>query len=803
MAAPSVPSAALNKAIANHQAGRLAEAAALYRQILAAAPDHPDANHLLGVIAAQRHRNAEAVTLFTRAIAARPGNHLYHDNLGNVLLSLGRLDEAITAFRRAIDLQPEYAEAHNNLGTALFEKGSLNEAVASYRRALAQQPRYLAAENNLGVALFELGMLDDAIASYRRVLAQEPREPSAYNNLGNALYRQGLVGEATAAYAEAIRYQPNYAEAHNNLGVALAEQGLLDAAIASYRRALAQQPDYPAAYNNLGIALFEQGTLDEAIITYRRALAQQPQYPAAYNNLGNALCQQGRMSEANAAYAEAIRLKPDYAEANFNLGIVLLEQGRFDRARVAFARALGSRPGYAEAKNLEWVVNRQLCVWDGFDRRLSELRAQIDGVSHSTIDPFFCLSLPLTPAEQHRCATSQADAKLAPVFKQRNRLGFSFAPGPRRVLRIGYLSADFRQHATSCLLAQVLEKHERSRFHIAAYSCGPDDRSLLRDRVVSACDQFVDIRELSHDAAARRIYRDKVDILVDLMGYTRYARPQIMALKPAPVQVSYLGYPGTSGAEWIDYLIADPIVIPRALGDCYSERVVVLPDCYQPNDRSRPIGSTPDRRACALPESAFVFCDPNQTYKITPAMFDVWMRLLKAVSGSVLWVLESNPWAADNLRREAAARGVDGRRLILAPKLPLEAHLGRLRNADLCLDTFPYTSHTTGSDALWAGVPLVTLCGKTFASRVAASLLCTLGVPELVTDSIDAYFGLASSLALTPNKLATIRSKIEANRWTSPLFDSDRYTRNIESAYEAMWNDYQHGGTAKFLSITP
>ncbi len=615
--------------------------------------------------------------------------------------------------------------------------------------------------------------------------------------------QQGRNEEALALLTKAIVAKPDNPFAHNNAGTVLLALGRFDEAVAAFQNALNIRFDYAEAHNNLGIALYEQGNIEESIAGYRRALEHRPNYPEAHTNLGNALYKQGHLDEAIAAHTASLRIRPQHAQTYCNLGIALYEHGELDKAQIALATALESQPEYAEAQGVRFTVKRYLCLWDDYDDTFAWTRKHLLAQPDHKIDPFYCLSLPLTASEQHQYTRKWAQAKFAPVYQQRDRLRFSFVPGSREGLRIGYLSADFREHAVSHLIVEVLEKHDRSRFEIFAYSYGPDDNSPLRDRVAAACDHFVDISSLSHDSAARRIYNDKIDVLVDLQGYTKLSRPQISALKPAPMLVNFLGYPGTCGAKWVDYLIADPFITPPQSSDHYAERLVLLPDCYQPNDRQRVIGSTPTRAACGLPASGFVFCNFNQSYKITPAMFHVWMRLLLAVPGSVLWLLESNRWMRDNLRREAESRGVGAERLIFAPKLPLEDHLGRLRQADLGVDTFPYTSHSTASDTLWAGVPLVTLTGETFASRVAGSLLRAVNLTELITCTLADYFNLILTLARTPEKLAVIRADLEANRLRTPLFDSDRYTAHLESAYEMMWHNYLSGSAARILAVEP
>jgi len=358
-------------------------------------------------------------------------------------------------------------------------------------------------------------------------------------------------------------------------------------------------------------------------------------------------------------------------------------------------------------------------------------------------------------------------------------------------IRLGYLSADFHQHATAYLIAEVFERHDRARFEVAAYSYGPDDRSGMRARLKGAFDRFLDIRPLAHGEAARQIHEAGIDILVDLKGYTTHARTEILAYRPAPIQVNYLGYPGTMGAEFMDYIIADPFLVPEDRQPFYSEALAYLPDCYQSNDTKREISEqVPSRAECGLPERGFVFCCFNNTYKITPAFFDIWMRLLHAVPGSVLWLLEANAAAKTNLRREAAARGIDPERLIFAPRQHLPEHLARHRHADLFLDTLPCNAHTTASDALWASLPLLTCAGETFAGRVAGSLLQACGMPELITTSPEAYEAIALKLASEPSRVAVLRRRLEQQRLSAALFDIARFTRNLEAAYIRMWEEF-------------
>ena len=497
-----------------------------------------------------------------------------------------------------------------------------------------------------------------------------------------------------------------------------------------------------------------------------------------------------------------MRLKPDFPEAHSNLGAILTEQGHLEDARAAYQDALRLRPDWGSVAAHIVHLDRQLCRWNDLASRAAALREAIviDAPLAKGINPFSMLVSDASGPEQLRCARQWVAHKRFVRAGNLPRDAPSGDSAPRR-LRIGYLSADFHEHATAYLIAGLLESHDRQAFEIIAYSYGRPDASPMRRRLQSACARFVEIGAQSDQEAAAGIHADGVDILVDLKGYTQHARTAILTYRPAPIQVQFLGYPGTMGTRLVDYLIADRFVVPEAHFRDYDEHIVHLPECYQPNDPHRVIGATPTRTDAGLPETGMVFCSFNETYKITPAMFDIWMRLLTAVPGSVLWLLASNRWAPDNLRREAQVRGVDPGRLIFAPRLSQAAHLGRLALADLVLDSLPVNAHTTASDALWSGVPVLTCPGETFASRVAGSLLQTMGLFELMANDLEDYERKARELAEHPEMLAGLKAKVRERRQTSPLFDAARFARHLEAAYRAMWDRYARGDAPAAISI--
>ena len=457
---------------------------------------------------------------------------------------------------------------------------------------------------------------------------------------------------------------------------------------------------------------------------------------------------------------------------------------------------LGRAALQLEDATTEWFYARKrMCDWADYRKDEAKARTAVGKQA------FALLALDSSPAEQLDCARRAAAALAVPKSLMFPRL----RPKPGGRIRIGYVSANFRPHAGAFLIAGLIEQHDRQDFEIVGYAASPDDGSQMRARLASSFDRFVDISGTTDRDAARRVHAEGIDILVDLNGFTQRARTAILAYRPAPIQVNYLGYPATTGADFIDYILVDPFVVPVDQQPFFSERLVHLPDCYQCNDDKRPISDhTPSRAECGLPENGFVFCCFNNTYKITPDFFDIWMRLLDAVSGSVLWLMDDNFWEKANLAREAAARGIAPERIVFAPKLPPPDHLARHRLADLFLDTLPYNAHTTASDALWAGLPLVTCAGTTFAGRVAGSLLRAIGLPELVTCSLEEYEALALRLSRDGDLLAALRARLARNKWTHPLFDTERFARNIEVAYRRMWERSRAGRPpAAFSAASP
>jgi protein O-GlcNAc transferase len=824
---------ALAQAIALHRQGRLAEAEPQYAAILSVRPDHFEALHMLGLIKMSQGQHADALRFIASAMRAKTPSPQILLNHGVVLNALNRYQEALESFDQAIKLKSKFAEAYNNRGAVLTTLGRDEEALESYRRALAVTPNNAETLSNRGNALMRLNRFDEALASFDRALMVRPDYAEAHYNRANTLKVLGRFGDALASYDRALVPRPDFAEALCNRGVALHELNRFDEALISYDRALAVRPDYVEAIYNRGNALERLKRFDEALAAFDRALALRPNLAEAFANRGNALRELKQFDAALASYDNALALRPDFAEPHCNRGIILHEIKRFDEALASYDKALAARTDYIDALSNRGVTLQELkrfeasladferilairpdhphafsgaafcavnlCDWDSRARIASELSAHISG-KKSIVSCFALLGYSDDPALQLQCAKNYLASQI-PVLPAPLWTGQTWRHDR---IRIAYLSADFRTHATAFLMAELFEKHDRSRFETIAVSFGRDDESPMRQRLVAAFDQFHDVRTKSDRDVAQLLHELQVDIAIDLKGYTQEAQPEILSYRPAPIQASYLGYPGSMGAPFIDYFIADRISALPALQPFFTEKIVHLPDSYQVNDSHRKIaGEAGTRQEAGLPEKAFVFCSFNNNWKITPEVFDIWMRLLQRVEGSVLWLLSDNDGAERNLRKEAERCGTDPARLVFAGRLTPEQHLARHALADLFLDTLPCNAHTTASDALWAGLPLITCTGQAFAGRVAASLLHATRLPELVTDNLADYESLALKLACDPALLAGIKAKLARNRTTCPLFDSTRFARHIEAAYITMWETWQRGDQPASFGVAP
>jgi protein O-GlcNAc transferase len=682
-------------------------------------------------------------------------------------------------------------------GFAHHEAGRLDQAEALYREVLARDAEHAEALHLLGLVAFQQEKFQSAIELIERALPELHDMPEAHLNLGNALREAGRLTEAADSYRRAIELDPDYGMAHSNLARALNDQGLFEVGLESSSHAVALIPDFLGAQVNCAAALMGLKRFREAEVPLRRAVELAPDKPEAHRDLGEILAHLDRLDEAAASCRRALELDPAYAQAHRNLGNVLKKQGKLGEAIACFERAVALDPNDTDARSSWFSERLNICDWVGYSDNEARTRKAIEA-QPSLGTPWTLLALQSTPEEQLACARL-VSAKLAIAEG-----ALPSHPQPGGKIRLGYLCADFREHPVGFLIAGLIERHDRRRFEVIGYSCGPDDGSAIRSRLISAFDRFVEVREMSDRRAAELIQADAVDILIDLTGYTAYGRTAILAHRPASVQVSYIGYSGTMGADFIDYIIADRFLVPPDQQPFFSERLVHLPDCYLCTDDKREIAErTPTRAECGLPEAGFVFCCFNNAFKITPAFFDIWMRLLSAVPRSVLWLLDANHWARANLTREAAARGVAPERLVFKPRLPLPDHLARHRLADLFLDTLPYNAHVTTSDALWAGLPVLTCAGNTFAGRVAGSLLRAIGLDELVTTSLDEYEALALRLARDPGLLRQLRTRLEQNRRTHPLFDTARFTRNLEAAYQQMAENWKAGRPPVAFAVSP
>jgi protein O-GlcNAc transferase len=757
--------AKFQNAVALYQSGRLIEAVRICQKILKVAPDHFEATHLLAVLLIQRHRFIEGERLIARALEINPNSPVALNNHGGALQNLQRMEEALSCFDKAIVLRPNYADAFNNRGVTLSQLKRFDEALESYEEAIVLKPNYAEAFNNRGIVLKELKRFDDALMSIDKAITLNPVYAEACYNRGNVLADMNCFDQALASYDQAITLKPDYAEAFSDRGSVLAELKRFDEALADYDKAITLRPNFAETLNNRGVALKELNRLDDALTSFDRAITLNPNYSEAFHNRGNIFRELKRFEEALADYEHALTINPDHPHAF---------SGTVDSA----------------LKICDWARTASLV------RKIESYVAE----GESVVQPFSLLGYSGDAALYLKCAQNYVDDKITtppqPLWNGEIR--------HHDKIKVAYLSGDFRDHPLAYLTAELFELHDRNRFEILGISFGPNDRSEIRSRISGSFDQFHDVRSKTDRDIAKLLNDLEVDIAVHLTGYTTHSRPGIAAFCPVPIQVSYLGYPGTMGTKCIDYVIADKMVLPFDQQQYWTEKIIHLPDSCWVTDSKSPISPRVFTRGeVGLPDNGFVFCCFNNNYKITAPVFEVWMRLLGTVDRSVLWLFRDNDGAEKNLRKEADARGIDPARLVFASRKPLEEHLARHRLGDLFLDTLPVNAHTTACDALWAGLPLLTCYGDSFAGRVAASLLHAVGLPELVTPNLKEYEALALKLATNASFLQEIKQKLEQNRMNYPLFNTNRARQNIEEAYTTAWQIWRRGESPRSFSVEP
>ena len=705
---------------------------------------------------------AEAARLYSEIIRGNPTHFEALYRLAMIHLQSGRTADAEHLLAAAIRVQPQVPEAHYAHGCALQSLQRHEDALRSFARTLALRPEYLEARNNRGVSLLTLKRYDEAHSCFEKVLA----------------------------------VRPGLAPVESNRAAALSGLGRHEEALAASERATSASPDVALAWFNKGAALAGLDRFKEALLAFDRVLALAPHYVDALTYRGVALAMLNRHEDAVDAYNAGLLLAPGQIDLLYNRATSFLALKRFPDAMADCESVLSMDPDFKYTRGALIHCRLQLGDWRDLtadtERVLADLRA-----GRQALRPLHCALISNEESDQLQCSRTwtQHDCPPSPSPLWRGERYDHYK------IRIAYVSADFRTHAVASLMAGLFEQHDKTRFEVSAISLR-DQQDSMSERLESAFDRFVPAHGHDDDEVARLMREMEIDIAVDLMGYTEGSRTRIFARRPAPLQVAHLGFPGTMGASYIDYIIVDPVLVPPERQVHYAEKLVHLPHCYMPGDDKRAVARPPTRREAGLPDKGFVFCSFNIIAKIAPPMFDVWMRLLKNVEGSVLWLSPAKAPAADNLRREAEARGVDGARLVFAPFVAgPEQHLARLSLADLFLDTLPYNAHAGGSDALWAGVPIVTCKGKTFAGRVGASLLGAIGLPELVAESLDSYESLALRLAREPQMLEGVKAKLLRNRKTEPLFDTRRFTRNLEAAYLAIWERQQRGDPPAPISV--
>jgi protein O-GlcNAc transferase len=783
-----------HRALSAMQSGKLDVAEGLLKEAIGVQPGHIPALNVLSTFLAARGRLEEgqhymglALAAYDQALQARPKLSEAWLGRAQLLSQFGRHGAAIDSLDRAIASSPQFVQPHLLRAKLLADLGRHGEALRGIDKFLEIKPSSAEALVGRGNILFELKRYHDALDAYDRACASNAALPEAWLGRGNALNELSQYDTSLAAYDRALALNSQL------VGAVLGRGNVLNAlkryadALLAYDKALAAMPNLSEAWLNRGNVLNNVHRHHDALAAFDRALALRPDLAEAWLGRGNVFLFLKRYADAISSYDKALVIRPDLLEAQLGRGNVFALSKRHWEAAKAYAAVLKTEPQHPFTKGLLLHQKMLHCDWSGFNSSVDDIEKDV-AAGKLSVEPFILQSVSDSPEMLQHCNELFCQAK----YPTNINAGLRRSAVDHQKIRVGYFSGEFREQATSHLIVGALEQHDTSRFEIYGFDNGWDDGSEIRRRINAAVHEMIEIRRLGDSSALATVQEKQIDIMVNLNGYFGEQRMQLFPHRMAPIQVNYLGFPGTLGANYIDYIIADRLVIPEHHKSFYDEKVVYLPNCYQANDSKRKIAAgAPNRLECGLPANGFVFCCFNNCYKILPDMFDRWMRTLSQVDGSVLWLLSTNQEAMSNLCREAAARNIDPRRLVFAKQVPPADHLARHALADLFLDTLPCNAHTTASDALWAGLPLLTCMGGAFSGRVAASLLNTIGLPELVTTTREDYERTAVELASSPEKLALVRAKLASNRSSAPLFDTKLFTQHLETAYRAMIDRYR------------
>ena len=756
-----------------------------YEKAVSLKPDYIEAYYSLGDSFYEVGKLEDTIKCYKRVIEYRPNFTGMHNNLGNIFRELERYDEAVLSYEKAISIDTGFVEGYYNLGITLQELKQLDNASVNYKKAIEIKPNYPEAFNNLGTLYKELKDFDSSIQSYQNAIDIKPDYAEAFNNLGILYKELGQLDKAVQNHKIAININSKYDEAHNNLGILFMELGQLESAIESYKSAIKANKNFIEAINNLGLVLMNLGQIEEAIKYYQKALKINPSFALTYNNLGVAYKNLHIHDAASKCFQKSIALEPNYSDALCNYGHLLTEMDNLQDALANYEHAFAIKPDADYLLGTIIHTKMHLCIWNEYSNNLNELQAQIND-GQKRIDAFSFMALIDDPEIQGKVSKI--------YFKDRNprsNLLPQIKNHPKHnKIKIGYFSADFREHPVSYLTAELYETHDRNQFEVHAFSYGPDTKDEMNLRIKAGVDHFHDVREMSHKEIATLSRSLEIDIAVDLSGATHSSKTEVFAMLAAPIQTSYIGWLGTMGADYYDYLIAAEGMIPKKNQKYFSEKIVYLPT-YQVNDSKESLPKAIfSRKDLGLPEDSFVFCCFNNTFKITPEAFDSWARILNGVEQSVMMIYVSNKHAQKNLIKEIKLRNIDPKRLIFGERLSRAEYLDRYRSADLFLDTFPYNAGTTASDALRMGLPLLTINGNSFNSREAANIVHAVNLPEMITSSQEEYESLAIELANNPKKFRIIKEKLADNLPSAPLFDTPRFTKNLESAYKIMFKRY-------------